>query len=265
VIDSDVGVEAVDHPPILRLGVLVPSSNTVVEPATIWLLSPLDGRLTVHVSRVSVTEIEAHPRSDRQFAVEPMVAAARLLADARVNAILWAGTSGAWQGIDADRRLVDAIGEATGLPATTATLALLEAFDVLDIQTYALLVPYVEAITAAIVATLGAAGFDCLARDEDGLTENWAFAAVTAEAIALRLRLLAEARPDAIVIHCTNLRGAEAARAVEDELRLPVLDSVVVGLWGALRMLAIEPPTAGFGRLAAAGPSPVAMPLAADA
>jgi maleate isomerase len=213
-IDSRVGAGAGDRPPIRRLGILVPSSNSVVEPAMIRLLSPLDDRLTVHVSRVSVTEIEAHPRSDRQFAVGPMVAATRLLADARVNATLWAGTSGAWVGIGADRRLVDAIGEATGLPATTATLALLDAFEVLDVRTYAWVVPYVEAITAAIVETLGAVGFDCLASDEDGLTENWAFATVTAESIASRLRLLATARPDATVIHCTNLRGAEVAWVV---------------------------------------------------
>ena len=56
------------------------------------------------------------------------------------------------------------------------------------------------------------------------------------------------ADPDAIVVHCTNLRGAEVAGPLEQELGIPVLDSVVVGLWGALRALDLAVP-ARFGRL----------------
>jgi maleate isomerase len=52
------------------------------------------------------------------------------------------------------------------------------------------------------------------------------------------------------VIHCTNLRGAEVSEALERELGIPVLDSVVVGLWGALGLLGIAPPARGFGALA---------------
>jgi len=217
------------------------------------LVAPLAGRLTVHFSRVPVTAITDDPAGDRQFAPEPMVAAARLLGDARVDAVLWAGTSGAWQGLDADRRLVDALEEATGRPATTATLALVDAFRTLDVRRYALLVPYVDTITARIVGTLGAAGYDCLASDADGMTENWAFSEVSAGTIAARLRRLAASGPDAIVIQCTNLRGAEIAQSIEDELGIPILDSVVVGLWGALELLGIDAP-AGFGRLGAQGP-----------
>jgi maleate isomerase len=238
-----------------RLGVLTPSSNTVVEPATMRLVAPLAERLSVHFSRVPVTRVADDPGSDQQFSAGPMVAAASLLADARVDGILWAGTSGAWRGLEEDRRLVAAIATATGLPATTATLALLEAFRALGVRRYALLVPYTASITEAITATLATAGYECVGTDADGLTENWAFASVTAEAIARRLRALAGSGPDAIVIHCTNLRGAEVAQGLEDELGVAILDSVVVGLWGALGRLGIEAPAPGFGRLAGRAPA----------
>ena len=51
---------------------------------------------------------------------EPMLDAAQLLADARVDVVVWNGTSGAWQGLDRDRLLVDRIRRDLGTPATTA-------------------------------------------------------------------------------------------------------------------------------------------------
>ena len=49
------------------------------------------------------------------------------------------------------------------------------------------------------------------------------------------------------------MRGAEVSVSLERELGMPVLDSVVVGLWGALRLLDVTVPGAGFGSLATIG------------
>lgn len=236
-----------------RLGVLTPSSNTILEPVTNRLLEPIHDQLTVHFTRFEVTRIADEAASHRQFAMEPMVAAARLLADARVDVILWAGTSGAWEGIHTDERLVAAIHDATDRPATTATLALLGAFRALSIRRYALVVPYVEPIVEAIVSNLRQAGFECVASSHDSLTTNWDFAAVSGDSIATQVREVARAKPEAVVIHCTNVRGADVAERLERELRIPVLDSVVVGLWGAFGLLGIDVPATGFGSLAEVG------------
>jgi maleate isomerase len=238
-----------------RIGVLTPSSNTVLEPLSTSLAAPLADRLSLHFSRFRVTAIADEPKSDRQFADAPMLHAARLLADARVDAMLWAGTSAAWLGLDADRRLVDAITGETAIPATTATLSLLDAFRVLDVRRYGLVVPYVEAVSTAIVRNLEDAGFACVARTSEGIRDNWAFSAMAADLISDRVRQVARAGPDAVVIHCTNLRGAEVSEALEEELGLPVLDSVVVGLWGALGLVGLAAPGRGFGRLAGVRPA----------
>jgi maleate isomerase len=63
------------------------------------------------------------------------------------------------------------------------------------------------------------------------------------------MRSAAADRPDALLVLCTNLDGAAAAGKIEAETGVPVLDSVVVTLWGALRTAGR--PTAGlapFGR-----------------
>jgi AcrR family transcriptional regulator len=53
--------------------------------------------------------------------------------------------------------------------------------------------------------------------------------------------VIAEARPDAVVIHCTNFRGARAAAAIEAETGVAVLDSVAVALWGTLSIAGVSP------------------------
>lgn len=232
-----------------RLGVLTPSSNTVVEPTTARLVEPLGAALSVHFARFRVTAISDEPVSHGQFAPGPMLEAVDLLADARVDGYLWAGTSGSWEGLRADEELVDAIGQRTGKPATTATLALIEAFKALGLRRYGLVVPYVAPIVQAIERNLAAAGYLCVAREFDGLTANWDFAALAPEAIRGHVRAAAQAGPEAIVIHCTNVRGAEVSEELEHELGIPVLDSCVVGLWGALRLLGVAVPAHGFGSL----------------
>ncbi|HEY3524424.1 MAG TPA: aspartate/glutamate racemase family protein [Candidatus Limnocylindrales bacterium] len=247
-----------------RLGVLTPSSNTVLEPATSRLLAPLDDRISVHYSRFRVTRIAPDAGSDGQFDREPMLAAAELLADARVDAILWSGTSAAWLGLDADRRLVASIESATSVPATTSTLALLDALDALAVRRYGLVVPYVSPIADAIQRNLADAGYACIASTAEGLTDNRSFAGVDGATLAERVRSVAAAGPDAVVVHCTNLRGAEVAVALEDELGIPVLDSVIVGAWGALRLLDLPTDLPRLGRLAGAEARP-REPAPADA
>jgi maleate isomerase len=61
---------------------------------------------------------------------------------------------------------------------------------------------------------------------------------------------VAAAQTEAIVVLCTNMRGALIAPALEAELGVPILDSVAFALWGALSALAIDhAPLARWGRL----------------
>jgi maleate isomerase len=53
------------------------------------------------------------------------------------------------------------------------------------------------------------------------------------------VRDVAEAKPQAIAILCTNLRGASLVAALEEEIRIPIYDSVAVSVWAALRAVAI--------------------------
>jgi maleate isomerase len=93
----------------LRLGMITPSSNTCLEPTTYRLLAGLTGETgaTAHFSRLPVRRIAIDAASDAQFTTDAMAQAAELLADAKVDVVVWNGTLGSWLGIDYDRGIAE--------------------------------------------------------------------------------------------------------------------------------------------------------------
>lgn len=204
---------------------LVPSSNTVLEPET-WRLLPADGSVTAHVSRLRVVTIsDAEPSRD-QFDLGRVLAAAELLADAEVDLILWNGTSASWLGARWDRDLVEAVETHTGIATLTAVMAIDAAFRRLGARRIGLVTPYIEPLERRIVANYRDAGIEVIATERLDLTRNTDFAAIAPDAIAGMVRRVAAAAPDAIVILCTNLAGSSIAEDMSRTLQIPVLDSV---------------------------------------
>lgn len=224
----------------VRLGMLTPSSNTALEPVTARLLAGVP-QVSAHFARLRVTRIALGAASDAQFDLEPMLAAAEQLADARCHGICWNGTSAGWLGIDRDRRLCAAIEARTGIPATSAVLALLEAFRAAGVKRYGLVTPYTGDVQGRIVAHLAAEGFECIVERHEDVQVNFDFAGIAAALVEARLREAAAARPDAIVVLCTNVDGASWAEPIERATGVRVLDSIALALWGALRLAGTDP------------------------
>lgn len=221
------------------LGMLTPSSNTVLEPVTSAMLAGLPD-VTAHFGRFRVTEIALTPAALGQFDDAPFLDAARLLADAKPAVIGWNGTSAGWLGFDADERLCAAICAETGVPACTSMLALNEILATTGRTRIALVTPYLHEVQAAMVANYRAAGFDVVAERHLNDRGNFSFSEVTEAQIAAMCREVAAAKPQAIAIICTNMRGAPVADAMERELGIPVYDTVSTVVWKALRMSGVD-------------------------
>lgn len=223
---------------------ITPSSNTCLEPTTYRLLSERDD-VTVHFARVGVTRIGLDQESNAQFSLDAMRAAAAQLADAQVDVVVWNGTSGSWLGVEYDTALAATLSEAAGCPATTSTLAMLEACRVYGVTRLGLATPYTADVNALIAATYAALGVEVVHESHLGISDNEAFGRVPVDTVAGQLRQVAD-DVHAVAVLCTNVHGATQVGSVEDELGVPVLDSVAVTLWEALR-LAGAPGVAGFG------------------
>jgi maleate isomerase len=123
-------------PKRICIGILVPSSNTALEPLTTQILSSIPN-VSVCFSRFRVTTIALQPTPTyccilysillespsfyntiglsqdalAQFDVPKIIDAAQLLADAEVDVIGWSGTSAGWLGFEVDEKLCAAIQE----------------------------------------------------------------------------------------------------------------------------------------------------------
>ncbi len=233
----------------IRLGMLTPSSNTVLEPVTSAMLAGIP-TVSAHFSRFPVTEISLGERALGQFEHGPMLQAARLLADARVDAICWNGTSAGWLGFDQDRELCAAIKAKTGTPAASSVLALTEIFRRTGVRRFGLVTPYLAEVQERIIATFAREGFACAAERHLGVADNFAFAEVEAPVIERLVREVATDGPEAITILCTNMAGAPLVEGLEREIGVPIHDSVATAVWGALRAAGADPSRIqGWGRL----------------
>jgi maleate isomerase len=233
----------------LRIGMITPSSNTMVEPITAALLAPYADQLSVHYARIPVTRIALDRHSQQQFDLDAMLSAARLLADARVHAICWNGISAAWKGSASDRWICEAIQRETGVPATSATLAQLEAFRQYGVRRYALAVPYQDAVRRAIIRVYGEEGFECVSSAHLGISVNFDFAEIPTDTLRGLVRQADSPDAEAMVLTCTNLATGRLVDELEAELFKPVFDSLLLAVWHPLRMLGWDTPLSGWGRV----------------
>jgi maleate isomerase len=233
----------------IPLGILTPSSNTILEPVGSAMVAEAP-EVSLHFGRFRVTEISLGARALAQFDDGPMLEAAALLADARVKAICWNGTSAGWRGFDTDRALCSAIERRTGIPACSSVLSLADIFRRTGVERYGLVSPYLDDVQANILATFGTEGFACVAERHLGISDNYAFSEVSTTRLTAMVREVAEAKPQAITIFCTNLRGAPLAERLEQEIGIPIYDTVATGLWGAMRLAGADPrPIRSWGQL----------------
>ncbi len=233
----------------ILLGMLTPSSNTTLEPVTTAMIAGI-AEASAHFGRFRVTEIALSDQALGQFNDSEILRAAELLAHAKVQVIGWNGTSSGWLGFGADQRLCQRITEATGIPACTSVLALNEIFQHTGVKRFGLVTPYRDDVQAAIVKNYAASGFECVAERHLRKQDNFSFSEVGADEIRRMVREVAQEKPQAITIFCTNLRGAPLVAELEAETGIPIYDTIATVVWKSLELAGADPKRIkGWGRL----------------
>jgi len=222
------------------LGMLTPSSNTTLEPVTTAMIADIP-EASAHFGRFRVTEIALSNQALAQFDDGEILRAAELLSHAKVQSIGWNGTSSGWLGFDADERLCRRITDATGIPACTSVLALNEIFDITKVRRFGLVTPYLDDVQAAIIKNYAGSGLECVAERHLRKQDNFSFSEVGADELRAMVREVAQEKPQAITIFCTNLRGAPLVEELEREIGIPIYDTISTVVWKSLRQAGSDP------------------------
>jgi maleate isomerase len=233
----------------VRLGMLTPSSNTVLEPVTCAMLAGLDD-VTAHFTRVQVKTVGLERSATAQFDLSRMLAAAKPLADVEPAVIAWNGTSASWLGLESDAELCRRIGEATGIPTISTTLVLVGLLAAAGYTRIGLVTPYTDDVQERIVENLAGAGLGVMAERHLSLSDSFSYGQIGQAMIERMIREVATERPEVVVPLCTNLGAAALVGRLEAELDVPIYDSVAVTLCGALGAAGVDPARVqGWGRL----------------
>ena len=227
-----------------RIGLLVPSSNTTVEPE---FYAALPAGVSLHVARLFLTQIA--PDSILNM-VDDLETQSRNLASADVDVIVLGSTAPSFlKGLGYDREMIARIEEATGKPATTTSTALIDAIRHIGAVRVALGSAYDETVNALAQGFLEANGVEVLAARGLGLVDNLTVGRLDVSSADELAREVDHADAEAVVLACTNWKTMDAIERLEADLDKPVLSTTQVSVWAALRMIGHGDGVEGYGRL----------------
>ena len=236
---------AIDYGDRLRLGFIIPSGNVIAEPQIRAMLPPGVSPLFTRLALRGTTEAELLAM------MEGVEAAAGLLADARVDAIVFHCTAATTFAPGSGAAIRERIRAATGIPGLVTSDGLATALTALALRRIVLLSPYTLPTHRREIAFLEHLGVEVVSDASLELETNEEMARCGPEALEAWVCANADARADGYFVSCTALRTAEIIGSLEAHLARPVLTSNQLVVWHALRETGRGPATSGWGRLMA--------------
>ncbi len=233
----------IDYGARLRIGMLVPSGNVIIEPQVNAMLPQ---GVALYATRLP---LRGSAEAELLAMAGNVEEAARLLAHANVGLVAFNCTAVSTysKALEADIR--QRIASATGLPALMTSVAIVEALRAFQVKKLVLLTPYIPEINAREVRFLNEAGFEVLSQTGLGLNTNTEMALLEPDVWIELGRKNKDSRADAYLVSCTAVRSAEAIDAMERELGRPVVTSNQAIAWHCLRNGGVEDKVRGFGAL----------------
>lgn len=229
-----------------RVGLIVPSTNTIIEPE-FWRLAPRG--VTIHTARALLLG-RATEESYFQMA-EAVKQAAEELATTEVDIVTFGCTSGSI--VCPMPQIVESMGQRTHTPAQATAGAVIAALRAFGVKRVALGTPYVDFVNESERKFLEDNGFTVtsLLGLQLGETqqERRGIGRVPPEHVYRMARHIDRPDAEAIFISCTNLATLDVIAAIEADLGKPVITSNQASFWAVLRRLGLPDKIEGCGRL----------------
>jgi maleate isomerase len=209
-----------------RLGLMIPSSNTMMESD---FIHNAPAGTSVHTARMYMEETTAE--GENRMLDEFTLPAARDLGTARPDVVVFGCTSaGALRGNDYDTQLCQRISEVAGAPVVSTIASVRAAIEAAGATRIGVITPYVDQLNEKIKASIEADGPQVVRIAGLGITDNFTIAEVSGDDIVgFAVRALGDLAEDGAIdlvfASCTNFGAMAARQAIAGRLGLPVVTS----------------------------------------
>lgn len=184
--------------------------------------------------------------------VDTIVDRAVELRKAGAEVVSMMGTSiSFYRGPEFTESLRRAMQEATGVPCTTMSHAIVRALQQLGVRRVAVATSYIDELNEKLVAYLTHAGFTVTAIEGMSITGVKEVGEVSTKALVdLSRKVYARDRSaEGIFISCGGLLTLDAIKQLEDDLGLPATASSPAGFWDVVRLGGWDASSPGRGKL----------------
>jgi maleate isomerase len=207
--------------PCPRVGLIVPSSNTVMEPDFHRRFS---GAAVVSTTRMFLEQVT--PEAEMRMLADDLPRAAKLIQTTAPETVVFGCTSaGSLKGLAHDARIRRTIEEATGARTVTVLDAILAELSRLNPRQVAVFTPYIADLTNLVARCVAEAGYRVVQSAGMGIRENLDIGRVTPEEIYSFVESHLTADVDCLFLSCTNWRAVEAIELLWRMLGIPIVSS----------------------------------------
>ncbi len=227
-----------------KIGIIIPSLNNTMEPE----LNRMAPRgVAVYCTRLLLEK--GLPENLEKLAHDTEKAA-DLLKTADVTGILYGCTSGSLiKGVGWDQEIIRRIESRTGIPATTTSTAVIEAFKELRVKSVAVATPYVDEVNRIEKDFFEAHGVKVVNIQGLGYTTGAELHKESPETAYLFARKVDRKEADCLFISCTDFAAIEVLNVLEQDLGKPAMSSNTVSLWAILKKLGIKERIDSYGEI----------------
>ncbi len=227
-----------------RIGLLVPSVNTVAEPE-MNRIAP-EG-IASFAARMRNTKSDY---DDTLGLIKHVERATDELASAHVDVVAFTCTAGSFiQGGRGEGELRELIEKTAHVPSVTTSGAVVEALKNLKVKRLVIATPYPEEINRLEKRFFEENGFEVLAIKGLGITDAFLIGCEMPGNTYRFVKSLDNPSAQAIFVSCTNYRTFDIIERLEEDCKKPVVTSNQATFWAALRTIGCSDSIPGFGRL----------------
>ena len=211
----------------MRIGLLLPSSNSTMEPELNSVAHKFSTPLSVHTARLTLKKVDSQSlfKMREELRTETMK-----LMDADIDILLYGCTSGSiLNGKEYSLSLVKQMDKILGKTSksTTTALCVLNSLKKLSVKRISVITPYSEEINRLEEKFLKENGYFVESISGMGLIENSQIGVVTQRELIDFIELSEKKinHSEAIFISCTNLSTFPSLHLLEEKYKVPVISS----------------------------------------